>query len=182
MGRVLEDATFVRALNEVAREQGMTLGPRHIYGDDAVILLHHAEEPEAMPRVGAVLPVDHRLIGELSQPRHSRVALKRILREDFFSDPVIDDDVMPGDGVRDLRRLGLVGCHVLADLLGPGATRAGIQVTLSPDPACVRVTASLDTRLRLTMERDLIILLRQFHRGARYARAYFAFLRQLETI
>jgi hypothetical protein len=119
---------------------------------------------------------------QLSQPLGSRMSIKRILREDLFSDRVAGDHVLPGDGVRDLRRHGLVGCHILAQILGSGACDSGIEVMLTPDPACVRVTTSKDVRLRLELNRDLILVLRQFHRGQRYVRSYHAFLRQLETI
>jgi|GEM_PF-4775302 len=181
MTRLVEDATFVRALHEIAREQGLTLSTRHDYGTDAVILFRYASSDSRDTRIAAILPLDGRLIEELSHPRTSRVAFKRCLREDLFSDIRDRDDFRPGDGVRDLRRLGLVGCHVLAEQLGDAASDAGIQVLLSPQHPSVIITATKNPRIRLTLAREVVTLFKQFHRGERYAGAYRAYMRQLET-
>lgn len=166
-------ARIAQALDEVASAQAMTWEWRRLpYGPEDLVLFHHACAP---PReIAAVLPIDRTLHTALMHPLASHSVRRRVLHDDLFADlPEPEEE-------RDLCRIGMIGAHVLAQ--SPFyASVVPPRLTIAFEPACVSVSIGGSTGLSLRVPSDLVLLLRQFRRGERYARVYTAFRRQAEA-
>jgi hypothetical protein len=171
-GLILEPV-LAEALAALAREQRLVvIGGRHFGNGDTMIGFARADGP---PGVAALLPIDHTLRGRLAEVR-AAPALRRLLREDGFTDAVECDDA------RDLCRLGLVGCHALSEVLPADRVAAGLRMRVLYDSGAVEVRTEATPTARVEIAADLVRLLAQFHAAERFARAYHACVAQLSRL
>lgn len=165
------DARMNQALDEVAREHGMAFGLSRPYATgDVIITLVTPEDPT---RVIGVLPVDETLRKRLTDLGHTRAGLRRILRDDAF------DGQGERDPARDLRRIGLVACHTLAETLPTAIVQCGLAAQIRFDNPCISARAEGAPTAIVSLVADQVRLLWQFSPVERYARAYYLFRRQI---
>ena len=165
---------IARALDEVAAARDLTWEWRRLpYGPEDLVLFHPAGIGAPRELV-AVLPIDRTLHAALVNPLATHATRRRVLHDDLFADlPEPEEE-------RDLCRIGMIGAHVLAQ--SPMyATVVPPRLTIAFEPASVSVSIGGLGGFSLRVPSDLVLLLRQFRRGERYARVYNAFRRQAEA-